>query len=348
MLTHLGQGVGMPTQAVRERGEAGSEAGGHLGGSGRRWGWAVAVMVEGRAWCGGMTGVPPESLRRLTLQNPQAGIDTQPLGSAVLSATHSGLVGPGAEPHVGPDGSCTLPRVQQTDDQGGTEPHGLGVVPEHAQLHLQGHGGQGQRTAVSPRAAGGLPVLSSPPCPPSSPCPSPSSPLRSASHSPSPPLPALAFLLDPGAAGTRADLGPPLPRTWYSAVCGGSWSGLERRPLTHPQDRAPGGGRRLAAEVQGVSRGEGPRTCTPPGRAWGALTQLPRRRCALRSSPDKLLLDLIQDWFIVHQVCVAAERVFNQQHLLIVGLLQGCCWAGGRRQRPASSLEAPIPTSSMR
>lgn len=173
----------------------------------------------------GATGVPPKDLLRLTLQNSQGGIHSQPLGGVVLSATHRGLIGPGAEPHVGADGSCALPRVQQTDDQGGTVPHSPGIIPEHVQLHLQGRGGQGQRTPVSPGTAGDLPTLPSPPCPPSSPCPSPPSPLQSASHLPSPLLPALAFLLDPGAAGAQADLGPPPPRTWYSAVCGGSWSG---------------------------------------------------------------------------------------------------------------------------
>lgn len=100
-----------------------------------------------------------------------------------------------------------------------------------------------------------------------------------------------------------------------------------------------------AAEARGVRWGGCPSTCTPPGRAGGAPTQLPGGLRALRSSPHKLLLDLVQDWFIVHQVCVAAERVFNQQQLLVVCLLQGCCWVGGRRQRSASSLEAPIPTS---
>lgn len=72
----------------------------------------------------------------------------------------------------------------------------------------------------------------------------------------------------------------------------------------------------------------------------------PRGLRALRSSPHKLLLDLICDWLIICQVCVIAECVFNQQHLIIC-ILQYCSQVGERRQRLASSLQAsgvPQPT----
>lgn len=43
----------------------------------------------------------------------------------------------------------------------------------------------------------------------------------------------------------------------------------------------------------------------------------------LRSSPQKLLLDLVRHGLIICQVCVIAERVFNHQYPLILFVLQG-------------------------
>lgn len=69
---------------------------------------------------------------------------------------------------------------------------------------------------------------------------------------------------------------------------------------------------------------------------------------SLRSSPHKLLLDLIHDWLVIRQVCVIAQRVFNQHHLLILHVLQGCSRVGESRNgglaRPASCWCSPGPT----
>ena len=51
----------------------------------------------------------------------------------------------------------------------------------------------------------------------------------------------------------------------------------------------------------------------------------------LRSSPHKLLLDLVRHGLIICQVGVIAERVFNHQHLLILFVLQGCSGEAERR-----------------
>lgn len=95
------------------------------------------------------------------------------------------------------------------------------------------------------------------------------------------------------------------------------------RQLVRPREGASSTPQDRGWECQGE-------TCTPPGRAWGALIQPPGGLGALRNSPHKLLLDHIGDWIIVCQIRVVAECVFNQQCLLILCTFQRCSGVGGR------------------
>lgn len=75
----------------------------------------------------------------LTLQEAQGSVDPDPHACVLLSPIHHGLVGPVAEPHVGPDGSSILAAVQETDHQRNDRTHSLHVLPEHRELYLQNH-----------------------------------------------------------------------------------------------------------------------------------------------------------------------------------------------------------------
>lgn len=259
----------------------------------------------------GAAGAPSRHLRGLTLQKSQGSVDTQPVGGVVLLAVHRSLVGPGAEPHIGPDGSRTLTPIQQTDEQGGTEPHGLGVIPVHAHLHLCGHHG-GTEDSREPQECQGP-----------------------------------AYLLRPSSS-TLLTVPVSAFSSWVSTRLGlasASWTTFSAVPT-----RLRGTGRpwpspsedmalsclwrqlvRLREEASSPPTGQSPRRrfrLQPEAsrciRGLGALTPCPRRLCTLGSSPHKLLLDLVGNRLIIRQVCVIAECVFNQQHLLILFVLQGC------------------------
>lgn len=74
---------------------------------------------------------------RLTLQEAQGSIDSDSHGFVVLSPIYHRLIGPVAEPHVGPDGSRTLTAVQETHHQRDDGADGLHVLPEHRELYLR-------------------------------------------------------------------------------------------------------------------------------------------------------------------------------------------------------------------
>lgn len=73
----------------------------------------------------------------LTLQEAQGSIDSDSHGFVVLSPIYHRLIGPVAEPHVGPDGSRTLTAVQETHHQRDDGADGLHVLPEHRELYLR-------------------------------------------------------------------------------------------------------------------------------------------------------------------------------------------------------------------
>lgn len=135
---------------------------------------------------------------------------------------------------------------------------------------------------MNPKTSGGQRTLSSPPCSPYSPCPSPPSPPRSAPPLPSPLLPALLFLLYSGVSGAQADCGPLLPRTWYSALCRGNWSGPERSASDTPTEQSPEGGLRPQVDIHGVSIRENAH-CTLLGRFWGPCCSIPGARMLSRA-----------------------------------------------------------------
>ena len=136
-------------------------------------------------------------------------------------------------------------------------------------------------------------------------------------------------------------------RPWPSPSRDMALSCLWRQPVRPREEASSTATDRAPEEVQAAAGGPG---CVrenahlrlPSG--LGSPGTVSRGLRARRCSPHKLLLDLVCHWLIIRQVCVIAERVLNQQHLLILSVLQGCSREAERRvwlAHPASPCYPP-------
>lgn len=72
----------------------------------------------------------------LTLGEAQHCVHSHPHVSGGLRIVLPGVVGPLAQPDIGPDSCCVLAAIQEADEEGQQWPHSLDVLQEHLELHL--------------------------------------------------------------------------------------------------------------------------------------------------------------------------------------------------------------------